>query len=72
MFSGYPPALLTAYGNDLALKHPGVHDGDIPDGQAPGILAPAVLLLARRVSECRQSVSVSTLRVSSFYLLSLM
>ena len=51
MFSGYPPALLTAYGNDLALKHPGVHDGDIPDGQAPGVLAPAVLLLARRVPE---------------------
>lgn len=41
-----------ADGNDLALEHAGVHDGGIPDGQAPGVLAPLVLLLARRVSEC--------------------
>ena len=38
--------------NDLALEHPGVHHGGIPDGQAPGVLAPLVLLLARGVSEC--------------------
>ena len=38
--------------NDLALEHPGIHDRGIPDGQAPGVLAPLVLLFACGVSEC--------------------
>ena len=53
----FGPALLTASGNDLAHEHPGVLEGDIPDGQAPDVLAPAVLLLARGVSEITKSIN---------------